>query len=60
MEQSTQNVGNRLKALQGNKQLDESTDVVRLIKLLKMINFDEQKNVINSLLSVDENFHKYY
>ena len=61
MGQCTQNVINHLKALHDYEQMEEEADVLLLVKLLKKIvfNFEEQKNVVDALLSTDENFHKY-
>jgi hypothetical protein len=60
MGQCTQNVINHLKALQDYERMEEGADVL-LVKLLKKIvfNFEEQKNVVDALLSADENFHRY-
>jgi len=59
--QCTQNVINHLKAMQDYERMEEEADVLLLVKLLKKIvfNFEEQKNVVDALLSADENFHKY-
>ncbi len=60
MGQCTQNV-NHLKALQDYEQVEEKAAVLLLIKLLNKIafNFEEQKNMVDGLLSVNENFHNY-
>jgi hypothetical protein len=57
----TQNAINHLKALQDYEQIEEEADVLLLVKLLKKIvfNFEEQKNVVDALLSADENFYRY-
>jgi hypothetical protein len=41
--------------------MEEKAGVLLLIMLVKKIvfNFEKQKNVVDALLSVDENFHKY-
>jgi len=43
------------------EQMKEEADVLLLVKLLKKIvfNFEEQKNVVEAMLSADENFHRY-
>ena len=40
--------------------MKEEADVRLLVKLLKKIvfNFEEQKNVVEAMLSADENFHR--
>ena len=50
-----------MKALQDYEQMEEEADILLLVKLLKkiVINFEEQKNVVDALLYANENFHRY-